>query len=124
MYRLPEVAAALGVAQLEKLDWFVDKREQSAGCYIEAIGDCDWVVPQKLPAGDRNSYFSFAARLTRDDIAWEEFRKKYVEFGGNGVYAAWKLCYQEDSIEDIRNRLLGPIGKDLILIQEFVPMRK
>ena len=26
MYRLPEVAAAMGLAQLEKIDWFVEKR--------------------------------------------------------------------------------------------------
>ena len=30
---------------------------------------------------------------------------KYIENGGDGIFAAWKLCYQEDSIKDIRNRL-------------------
>lgn len=110
MYRLPEVAAALGLAQLEKLDKFVSLREKSAKYYLSAIDGCDWIIPQQTPAGDRNSYYTFAARLLADDIDWAEFRKKYVEFGGSGIYAAWRLCYQEGSIEDIRKRLLEPMG--------------
>ena len=33
MYRLPEVAAAMGLAQLEKLNMFVEKREKMANMY-------------------------------------------------------------------------------------------
>jgi perosamine synthetase len=111
MYRLPEVAAAMGLAQLEKLDWFVAKRVQMAGMYTEAIkrAKCDWLRPQAVPAGDTNSYYTFAAKFTRDDVKWEEFRKKYMEFGGDGIYAAWALSYLEDSIPDVK-RFLASIG--------------
>jgi perosamine synthetase len=112
MYRLPEVAAALGLAQLEKLDWFVSLREKSAKHYADAISGCNWIAPQQTPSGDRNSYYTFAAKLLRDDIEWTDFRSKYVEFGGSGIYAAWALLYREGSIEDIRTRLLIPIGLD------------
>lgn len=113
MYRLPEVAAAMGLAQLEKLDMFVEKREKMAEMYSSVIKatHCDWLIPQKLHQGDRNSYFAFAARYINDDITWADFRKKIVEFGGDGVYAAWALCYQEDSIPDIYRRLAS-IGLD------------
>ncbi|OEU64924.1 MAG: hypothetical protein BBJ57_13240 [Desulfobacterales bacterium PC51MH44] len=107
MYRLPEVAAALGLAQLEKLDWFVEKRESMAKMYKKAIAaaDCDWLVPQLTPENDRNSYYTFAAKFLKDDITWEDFRKKFIENGGDGIYAAWALCYQEDSIEDVERML-------------------
>jgi perosamine synthetase len=107
MYRLPEVAAAMGLAQLEKLDWFVGKRIQMAAMYREVIRDtqCDWLQPQATPAGDVNSYYTFAAKMTRDDIKWAEVRKKHTEFGGDGVSAAWALCYQEDSVPDVKRRL-------------------
>ena len=107
MYRMPEVAAAMGLAQLEKLDMFVDKREKMAKAYIKVISDnkCDWLIPQKVPSGDRNSYYTFAAKFTNRDISWEDFRQRYIKFGGDGVYAAWSLCYQEDSIPDIKSRL-------------------
>ena len=107
MYRLPEVAAALGLAQLEKLDWFVEKRESMAKIYKEAItaAGCDWLVPQLTPENDRNAYYTFAAKFLRNDITWEDFRKKFIENGGDGIYAAWTLCYQEDSIPDVKRIL-------------------
>ena len=110
MYRLPEVAAALGLAQVEKLDWFVELREKSARYYLEAIDGSEWIIPQQTPQSDRHSYYTFAAKLLRDDIAWSDFRKKYIDYGGSGIYAAWSLCYQEGSIADIRKRLLIPAG--------------
>ena len=111
MYRLPEVAAAVGLGQLEKLDDFVEKRERMGSYYQQVIDDCgcDWLVGQRVPAGERNSRFAFAARFLRDDVAWQDFRDKYMENGGDGIYAAWTLCYQEDSIEDIR-AILSPMG--------------
>lgn len=107
MYRLPEVAAAMGLAQLEKLDWFVEKREKMAQMYKEVIesNNCDWLVPQEVSKDDRNSYYTFATRFLREDVKWQDFRKKYAENGGDGIYAAWAICYQEDSIPDVRRRL-------------------
>ena len=111
MYRLPEVAAAMGLAQLEKLDWFVKKRESMAQMYLDVIEStkCDWLIPQNTPAGDRNSYYTFAAKFIREDIEWTAFRQKFVELGGDGIYAAWVLCYKENSIADIKN-ILESIG--------------
>ncbi len=113
MYRLPEVAAAMGLAQLEKIDMFVEKREKMAEMYSQAIkaNNCDWLIPQKVDHGDRNSYYTYAARFIKDDIKWKDFRKKNIEYGGDGVYSAWALCYQEDSIPDIKKRLAS-IGLD------------
>jgi perosamine synthetase len=104
MYRLPEVAAAMGLAQLEKLDWFVELRKKMASKYLLVIKDlkCDWLVPQKTPNGDVNSYYTFAARFKHPDISWVDFRKKFVENGGDGIYAAWTLCYLEDSISEVQ----------------------
>ena len=113
MYRMPEVAAAMGLAQLEKLDWFVEKRKKMADLYLKVLSDtkCDWLKPQIVPEGDTNSYYTFGARFLKDDLKWEDFRKKYIENGGDGIYAAWTLTYQEDSIDDVK-RFLKSIGLD------------
>ena len=107
MYRLPEVAAAIGLGQLEKLDWFVALRKKMAVKYLNVIKElkCTWLEPQEVPEGDVNSYYTFAAKYVRSDVPWAEFRRKYVEYGGDGIYAAWALCYLEDSIPDVRSML-------------------
>ena len=111
MYRLPEVAAAVGLAQVDKVDWFVQKRIKMAEMYRKVINEtgCNWIKPQKTPKGDINSSYAFAATLESNEIPWKEFRLRFVDNGGDGFYAAWTLCYQEDSIEDIRN-ILKSIG--------------
>jgi len=42
-----------------------------------------------------NSYWAYTAKLVDDSIGWKRFRDKYLELGGDGIYAAWKLTYQE-----------------------------
>ena len=107
MYRLPEVAAAVGLAQVEKLEWFVEKRIKMALKYKEVMEytKCEWLIPQKVRHTDKHSYWTFAARFIRNDISWYDFRRKFIEFGGDGIYAAWSLCYKEDSIPEIHSLL-------------------
>ena len=62
-------------------------------------------MPQTVPDGDVNSYYTYALRYVHPDVSWDSFRKKHIENGGDGIFAAWALCYQEDSILDVKNRL-------------------
>ncbi|MEQ8603681.1 MAG: DegT/DnrJ/EryC1/StrS family aminotransferase [Marivibrio sp.] len=94
-YRMPEVAAAMGLAQTERMDWFLDIRRRISEMYLEVARDADYLVPQRTPEGCHNSYWTVAFRYERDDVSWQDFRHKYVEFGGDGVYAAWALLYHE-----------------------------
>ncbi len=94
-YRMPEIAAALGLAQTERLDFFVDLRIKVAEMYLEAVAGCDYLIPQRVPEGYLSTWWSFACRYDRDDVSWQDFCKKYMEFGGDGVYAAWALLYDE-----------------------------
>lgn len=109
MYRLPEVAAAMGLAQLEKMEWFVEKRIKMAEKYREVIDSlkCEWLIPQAVPEGDKNSYYSYACKFENTNVDWVDFRQEHVKNGGDGIYAAWALCYQEDSIPEILEMLSG-----------------
>ena len=102
-YRLPEVCAAMALAQLEKLDEFVKKRMAIAKLYNEAVQNCDWLEPQKVPEGFVNSYWTFVMKLEGGDreISWQHFRKTYLEEGGDSFYAAWKLTYMEPALAGI-----------------------
>ena len=94
-YRMPEVAAAIGLAQTEKIDFFINLRIQIAKMYDEVVSKCSYLIPQKTPAGCINTYWTYAVKYNRSDVSWQDFRKKYVEYGGDGIYAAWALTYEE-----------------------------
>ncbi len=113
-YRLPEVAAAIGLAQVERINFLVKKRQQIAAKYLKAIGDCQWIRPQHAPKGYTNSYYTFAARYEGEKhkgVSWYDFRKKFMEFGGDGIYAAWALVYNEPIMRLIDKK--GALFQDL-----------
>ncbi len=94
-YRMPEVAAALGLAQTERLEQFIDLRIKIADLFHEAVSDCDFITPQKTPKGYLNSYWCYTVKFEHEDVSWKEFRNKFSSFGGDGIYAAWTLSYEE-----------------------------
>jgi len=79
-YRLPEVCAALGLAQLERADYFIEMRQTMAKRLIETIGDNPLLRPQRTPEGCVNTYWTLACRFEGEDygIPWQEFRRRYV----------------------------------------------
>jgi perosamine synthetase len=103
-YRLPELCAAVGLAQLERLEHFVELRQKMGDCYTSAIMESgsDILVPQKIPAGYVHSYYTYGALFNggKYGVKWQEFRKKYIEFGGDGIYAAWQTVNNEPAFKD------------------------
>jgi perosamine synthetase len=64
-YRLSDVAAALGVAQVERLDAMLADRARVAGLYAEGLADLDGVeAPTPGRGVERRSWFVHAVRLS------------------------------------------------------------
>jgi len=98
-YRLPEVCAAMGVAQLEKIDTLIDMRKKIAALYQEAVKGCDWIMPQKNPEGFVNSYWTYVFAINTTKVSWETFREKFLTLGGERFYGAWSINYLEPFLE-------------------------
>ncbi|MCU0641443.1 MAG: DegT/DnrJ/EryC1/StrS family aminotransferase [Candidatus Margulisbacteria bacterium] len=97
-YRLSEFNAAIVLAQLERVEELVKMRQEVARLFLEAASSCDYLIPQHVPAESTHSYFTFGALydgLERIGVSWEEFRRMYVEMGGDGFYGAWSVPYLE-----------------------------
>jgi perosamine synthetase len=63
-YRLDEMSAALGVAQLRRLDTIIARRARVASWYNERLGDLDGVqIHHVAPETTRMSWFVYAVRL-------------------------------------------------------------
>lgn len=107
-YRMPEVAAAVGLAQTERMDWFLDLRQRITTMYAEAVKGADYLVPQFVPEGYKNAYWCYSVKFTHPDVSWQDFRFKYIDFGGDGIYAAWRLLYQETLVTSGKWKELCP----------------
>ena len=95
-YRISELCAAVALAQLERLEELVAWRIEIARLYDEVVRSCDWLVPQAVPEGYQHSYWTYVVKLENNGaFSWYDFRKKYMELGGDGIYSAWQLNYLE-----------------------------
>jgi len=80
-YRLSDIAAAVGVAQVAKLDWILADRAAAAGLYAEHLGGIEGV---ELPSADqgqaRRSWFVYPVRLP-EEADRDEVIRKLAEVG-------------------------------------------
>ncbi|MDR2410548.1 MAG: DegT/DnrJ/EryC1/StrS family aminotransferase [Bacteroidales bacterium] len=100
-YRLSEFNAAVAFAQLERVDELVDLRIKSANIFIEIMKECDYLIPQVEPEGYVSSYYTLGVVYRGDEsigVSWRDFRKAYIEAGGDGIYGAWSVPYLEPMI--------------------------
>jgi len=102
-YRMPELCAAVALAQLERLDELVEIRTRAAKAYAQAAEGCSWLIPQSVQDGFKHAYWTYVLKLSPDvPFSWYDFRQKYVELGGDGMYAAWQLTYLEPALRGVR----------------------
>jgi len=100
-YRLPEFNAAIALAQLERIEELVDLRIKSAKIFIDVMKTCDYLTPQFVPESYNNTYYTLGVVYEGDKsigVSWEEFRKAYINNGGDGIYGAWSVPYLEPMI--------------------------
>ena len=99
-YRMSDVVGAVALAQTERMEELCDMRKASGKIIEEAASDCDWLIPQYTPAECEHAYWAVAIRMANPDITWYDFRKKFMELGGDGIYAAWMLTYLEPAFRN------------------------
>lgn len=64
-FRMTDMQAAIGLAQLGRLDGFLEKRRRLALRYNEALRSLSWLQCPVVPANCRHNYQSYMVRLTR-----------------------------------------------------------
>jgi perosamine synthetase len=97
-YRMPEFNAAVALAQLERIDELIDLRVKSADLFLNVMSECNFFIPQFVPKEYTNSYYTLGVIYEGQNVigvSWEDFRKSYIEAGGDGIYGAWSVPYLE-----------------------------
>ena len=72
-YNLTDIAAALGLAQLKKADFFRKERKKIAEEYDRAFADMDEIEP---PGGDRDDFFNDPSERMRNLHSWHLYAIK------------------------------------------------
>tara|TARA_R100001591_G_C4348490_1_gene182554 strand:- start:2089 stop:2820 length:732 start_codon:yes stop_codon:yes gene_type:complete len=92
-YRMNELTAAVGLGQLERVEFLVERRKKIAKLYDEVFKDCDYIVPQKVLDGHVNTYWTYTVRYEGDD--WFGLYNRVKDNGGDGFYGGLSVPYQE-----------------------------
>jgi len=122
-YRLSDVCSAVALGQVEHLEELVELRQKSAAFFADAVKDADLLTPQKIGEDYESSFWAFVTKINDDSIGWKTFRDKYMEFGGDGIYAAWKLTYQEPMFRNMTLlRREGLLNKDVCYDDGICPV--
>lgn len=95
-YRISELCAAFALAQLDKLESFVSKRQAAARAFHEVVQGCSWLTPQHVPSDCVHSCWAYVLLLNPEcGVSWQQFFDKFKELGGEWFYGAWELTYRE-----------------------------
>lgn len=101
-YRMPEFNAAIALAQVERAEKLTTLRIQSANFFLQVIQKYpDFFIPQKTYKNSINSYWALALKYQGDKIrgiSQKDFKKKYLQFGGDIIRGAWSVPYLEPVI--------------------------
>jgi len=119
--KLTDMQAAVGVAQLEKLDGFIETRRRNAQLLAKLLADVPWLALPGELAGGRSSWFGFPIRVlpgapvSRNELTQALNERKIgtrLVFAGNLV--------RQPAYRDIACRTIGDLaGADTIMNDVF-----
>ena len=112
-YRMPELCAAVALAQTQRIEDLVQARVKAASLFSEAIrGFEDHLTEQHVPVGYTNAYWTWVVKIKEKDL-WHDFKNAFIENGGDSFYSAWQLSYLEPFIKD-----LNLLGREVFITPE------
>jgi CDP-6-deoxy-D-xylo-4-hexulose-3-dehydrase len=119
--KLTDMQAAVGVAQLGKLDNFIKRRRENAKTLADALTTCSWLQVATEQPGGASSWFGFPicladdAPISRDALVQALNDRKIgtrLLFGGNLIH--------QPAYADIEKRVIGPLANaDTIMRNVF-----
>ena len=87
-YRMTDIAAAIGLCQLGKLEEFNSKRIENAKFLTKELGGIKGLIPPSVKSNTRHVFHQYTVRITQDfGISRDELRQKLMDKGvGTEIY--------------------------------------
>lgn len=117
-YRMTNVQAALGIAQLERLDEFIKIKHENYNLYCELLNDCKLGKMMKFSCGSNANYWFYSFCLNEENADIRDAMLKYLESNGIQARPIWTLNHKQkpfaechvlstDIAENYYNRILN-----------------
>ncbi len=124
-YRMTDIQAAVGIKQLEKLDWIIEERRKIAFKYIEAFKYIDCIRLPLEKEKYHSNYQSFSVHLKENcPISRNDLMQKLLD-AGISTRRGVMTCHRETAYKNSEHYHL-PISESLadnsIIIPLYVPM--
>ncbi|UCF97520.1 MAG: DegT/DnrJ/EryC1/StrS family aminotransferase [Spirochaetaceae bacterium] len=103
-YRMNEVTAAVGLAQLEKVDGIIETYNKTLAILNDAIAGCEWLKARHVPKQAHMSgyWWSCAWEGDKHGLSYEKFKRIELEMGvglrfGFNVFPAYEFPFFRES---------------------------
>lgn len=80
-YRMDEMSAILGVTQLKKLEWMINKKRQIVKWYNEFLGDDKNVIVPRIGLNRTHTWFVYVIRITngKKDVVYKKLNNAGIQ---------------------------------------------
>jgi len=101
-YRMTNLQAALGLAQLEELDGFLETKRRNYALYRERLAGCGYGELLPFGGGDGSNHWFYSFALRQPDAAKRDHLLRYL--GGRHIQARpiWKLNHLQTPFRQYR----------------------
>lgn len=101
-YRMTNLQAALGLAQMEKLDRFLEIKRQNYTRYQERLADCAYGELLPFGSGDGSNHWFYSFALRRPDPAKRDRLIRYLNSQYIQARPIWKLNHTQTPFQKYR----------------------
>lgn len=125
-YRMTDIQAAVGIKQLEKLDWIVAERRKIAMRYHEAFRDIEFIQLPKEEEGYFTNYQSYSIYLKDDcPLSRNEIMQKMLDDGistRRGIMTAHRETAYKEEYADVSLPVSEKSCDRSIILPLYIPM--
>jgi perosamine synthetase len=125
-YRMTDIQAAVGIKQLEKLDWIIEKRRCVAEAYHQGLKDINCLQLPTEEEGYYSNYQSYSIYLKKDCPLDRNILMDRLLQAGISSRRGIMTIHREIAYKGVGMGLHLPVSEDLndrsIIIPLFVPM--
>ena len=125
-YRMTDIQAAIGLAQLEKLDYIVAERNRIAGIYRKELSSVEWLELPETPPDCVSNYQSFAVTVRKDSPFSRDFIAGELNRAGIAAMKGVMTAHRETAYKNLYGEISLPVTESAsdssLLLPIFVPM--